>query len=65
MSRHFVADAQRGDGQRYGAAPERSCENPTIAWFKDPAGNILSVVKRNFAPADEEVRSGHDEFAEA
>jgi hypothetical protein len=33
-----------------------------IAWFKDPDGNILSV-KRNFAPADEQVRSGHDQFA--
>jgi hypothetical protein len=39
------------------------CPNPTNAWFKDPDGNILSVVKRNFAPAEEQVRSGHDQFA--
>jgi hypothetical protein len=48
-----------------GALAQRTFANPTIAWFKDLAGNILSVVKRNFAPADEEVRSRHDEFAEA
>jgi hypothetical protein len=35
-----------------------------IAWFKDPDGNILLVVKRNFAPAEEQVRSGHDQFAD-
>ena len=28
-----------------GIARSSDCKGPTIAWFKDPAGNILSVVE--------------------
>jgi hypothetical protein len=36
-----------------------------VARFKNFAGNILSFMKQNFAPTDEEVASRHNEFAEA
>jgi catechol 2,3-dioxygenase-like lactoylglutathione lyase family enzyme len=38
-------------------------QGPTIAWFKDPAGNILSVVQAETVPKTESSNSVRDRTA--
>ena len=38
-------ESYKGDIQTDEKGIHRGDEDPTIAWFKDPAGNILSVVQ--------------------